>query len=276
MRPTPVDPPPPRPIVTRLRVPCPAVRHARRAIVHAGVVTALVARIGAAQSVHGQVLEHGTERPLAGARVSVADDSNRVLASATTDSAGTFLLSLPRAGTYALEVRHIGHQPGLSRRFPLARGEEYEPVMYLTLGPAQPMTPIRVTERPNRRSDFTRGFEERRTRGFGEFLSRAQIERRGATTPIELLRGMAGVAFARGPTGLDVPISTRGATGLGNGCRMEVYIDGIALGAQPLEYAIRPSDMEAIEVYATAAEMPAQFKHGNAGCGAILIWSRTP
>ena len=246
-------------------------------IVRAFALVALAARIGAAQTVHGQVLEQGTDRPVVGARVSIANDSNRVLATTTTDSSGTFLLSVPRAGNYSLDVRHIGHFPGLSRPFALAPGDEYEPVMYIAVGTAaQAIAPVRVTERPNRRTDFGRGFEERRARGFGEFMTRAQIEKRGATTAVELLRGMAGVMFTQGPGGTDVAISARGATGLGGGCKMEVYIDGITLASQPLTYAIRPSDMEAIEVYASAAEMPAQFKHGNAGCGAILIWSKKP
>ena len=277
MSPLPIDPQSSRPIVNRRPAQRVCGLPTRAVLVPVCALLVLAARVAVAQTVHGQVLEQGTERPLAGARVSVANDSNHVLASATTDSAGTFLLSLPRAGTYALDVRHIGHFPGLSRPFPLARGEEYEPVMYLAVGTAaQPIAPVTVTERANRRADFGRGFEERRTRGFGEFMTRAQIEKRGSTTAVELMRGMAGVQFSQGPGGTDIAISSRGATGFGNGCRMEVYIDGIPLGAQPLAYAIRPSDIEGIEVYASAAEMPAQFKHGNAGCGAILIWSRKP
>ena len=239
-------------------------------------ILALVAQSGVAQTIRGQVLELGTERPLSRARVSVADDSNRVLATATTDSAGIFVLSLPRAGMYALEVRHLGHQPGVSRAFPLALGEDYEPLVYLAGGSSQALAPISVTERPSRRSDFTRGLAERRARGFGEYMTRAQIERRGATNPIELLRGMSGVTFSRSATGRDVPISSRGATGLGGDCPMDVYIDGFPLGPEPLRTAIRPSEIEAIELYATAAAMPAQFRHGDAGCGVILIWSRTP
>lgn len=126
------------------------------------------------------------------------------------------------------------------------------------------------------------GFETRRARGFGTFLSRAQIEQRGATTPIELLRGMPGVMI-RGGGGHDVAISSRGsirvmeddgAPALSYGCRMAVYLDGVPLTGEWLATAIRPSDIEGIEVYAGPAEIPAQFKPGTSGCGAILIWSR--
>ncbi len=39
--------------------------------------------------------------------------------------------------------------------------------------------------------------------------------------------------------------------------------------------AIHPIDIEAIEVYRTPAEIPAQYNTGgNAACGVILIWTR--
>ena len=165
----------------------------------------------------------------------------------------------------------------MSRLFALENGEEYEPVIYLTAGTAQALAPVVVAEKANRLS----GFEERRLRGFGAFMTREEIERRGATTPIELLRGMPGVIVRRG-AGQDVPISTRGTTAIGEGgvselsygCRMAVYIDGVLFSGEYLATAIRPSEIDGIEVYAGAAEIPAQFKPGNNGCGAILIWSR--
>lgn len=230
-----------------------------------------------AQIVHGQVLEQGTERPVAGATVTAHAEDKRVVATVATDSSGAFLLTLPSGGTFALGIRHVGHQPGLSRPFNLLVGDEYEPTLYLsTVNAAQPLAPVRIRERANRRGDFSNGFEERRTRGFGEFMTRVQIARRGSTTPVELLRGMTGVTFAKDYTGDDIPISSRGAVGYGRPCRMAVYIDGSPLLGQPLDAAIRPSDMEAIEVYASSAEMPAQFRLQDAGCGAIFIWSRKP
>ena len=235
------------------------------------------ARAALAQTVHGQVLEQGTERPVRGASVTILGEDQAPVGTALTDSSGVFLAALARAGTFTLGVRHPGHQPGISRPFALAKDDYYEPTLYLVVAVTpRTLAPVEIRERANRRSDFTRGFEERRARGFGEFLDRWQIARRGATTPVELLRGFIGVSFARDAGGNDVPVSTRGATGLGDPCRMAVYIDGSPLTAQPINYAVRPSDIEAIEVYASTAEMPAQFRHGDGGCGAIMIWSRTP
>ncbi|RMH14199.1 MAG: hypothetical protein D6701_11515, partial [Gemmatimonadetes bacterium] len=37
---------------------------------------------------------------------------------------------------------------------------------------------------------------------------------------------------------------------------------------------IRPEDIEAIEVYRGASEVPAEFGGSDAGCGAIVIWTR--
>ena len=251
-------------------------RHLTAAINALVGVLALPAVLSA-QAVHGQVLEKGSERPISGATIGVLGTDQKIVATATTDSTGVFRAVVPSAGTFSLSIRHPGHQPGISRPFTLSADDDYEPLLYLTrVVGAQELAPVTITERPNRRSDFTRGFEQRRARGFGEFMDRLQIRKRGATTPVELLRGFIGVTFARDGSGNDVPVSSRGATGLGDPCRMSVYIDGSPLTAQPINYAVRPSDIDAIEVYASAAEMPAQFKHGDGGCGAILIWSRTP
>ena len=126
-------------------------------------------------------------------------------------------------------------------------------------------------------------FETRRARGFGAFLTRAQIEQRGATSPADLVSGMGGVTIRRSG-GVVVAVSTRGASNVGQGdttkfnygCVMAVFIDGSVLTPEALDRAIRPADIAGIEVYASTFEVPVQFRQGHSECGAILIWSRTP
>lgn len=167
-----------------------------------------------AQTVHGQVLEQGTERPVAGATVSAMVSDTQVVATATTDASGICRLALPRGGTFTLGVRYIGYVAGVSRSFDLVAGDEYEPTLYMsTAAIAQPLAPDTIRVRTPARGGFADGFEERRARGFGEFVTRDQTARRGNTTPIALLHGIAGVSIARDRLGEEFVISSRGYLG---------------------------------------------------------------
>jgi TonB family protein len=58
-----------------------------------------------AQTAIGQVVSLSTKRPLAGVTVALVDDSARVVAVATTDSAlGSFFVDAPRAGRYRIAL----------------------------------------------------------------------------------------------------------------------------------------------------------------------------
>ena len=217
--------------------------------------------------------------PIPGVSLDVTGPSG-VTRRATTSDQGLALVTGVEPGLVRVRTRKIGYLAGEL----IVRAE-----------PGRNTVPIRLDASRQPELDTVRvvgsrmidsrldGFETRRARGFGAFMSRAQIEQRGATTAIELLRGMPGVVI-RGGGGHDVPISSRGSQsvmgedgnfGMSYGCRMAIYIDGTLRTGEWLADAIRPSDIEGIEVYAGTAEIPAQFKAGNNGCGAILIWSRS-
>jgi hypothetical protein len=61
-------------------------------------------------------------------------------------------------------------------------------------------------------------------------------------------------------------------------CAPHLYIDGVRWqsGGGPGELnALRPRDIEGIEVYPRTSLAPAQYKRAGAECGIILIWMRT-
>ncbi|MDP9347783.1 MAG: Plug domain-containing protein, partial [Gemmatimonadota bacterium] len=60
-------------------------------------------------------------------------------------------------------------------------------------------------------------------------------------------------------------------------CAPRVYLDGIRAfhdGNMIIDNLVSPMDLEGIEVYRSSAEVPVQYGGMDAGCGAILIWSR--
>jgi hypothetical protein len=63
---------------------------------------------------------------------------------------------------------------------------------------------------------------------------------------------------------------------MGSGwCRPDVYVDGVRVIVDqdmPLDFAITPSEVRAMEVYTRGSSMPAEFS-SMSGCGAIVFWT---
>lgn len=168
--------------------------------------------------------------------------------------------------------------------------------------------PIRTAETPAGRGALA-GFERRRQSGRGIFLARADVERRHAARLVDLFRGLAGVQVVRDPAGERVVMtgarggrwsddmrpaasdSTAGAPGRAgaqrtpppgaaepdpNACAVQYFVDGVPTPTDGgrLSNEVEPADVEAVEVYRTAAEVPAEYRRSGSTCGAIVIWTR--
>ena len=57
---------------------------------------------------------------------------------------------------------------------------------------------------------------------------------------------------------------------------MQWYLDGAPFdnSQNDLDQMIRPDDIEAVEVYKSASEVPVQFQGQNGSCGTILVWTK--
>ena len=112
-------------------------------------------------------------------------------------------------------------------------------------------------------------FERRRKTGAGQYVVREDIERGGYSTLQDVARGMRGVTVECGG---------------GRGC----YIRMVRAPMRCLpEYVIDDNvdnifgptmpvrDIEAMEVYTGPADVPGEYAGRNAGCGVIVIWTRS-
>jgi outer membrane cobalamin receptor len=139
----------------------------------------------------------------------------------------------------------------------------------------QELGTVVVTERQLSRR--LQEFEQRRKAGFGQFFTRADIEKRQPLTVMDVMRGASSVRIMTNGRGGWNAVSTRDM----NTCFMQVYLDAIPLApargeAFDLSALPSPDQIAAIEVYAGAATVPlwlAQGSGGRKGCGAILIWT---
>jgi len=232
--------------------------------------------------------------PIAEAEIRIVGTSH----AATSDPKGWFVISGLEKGEFVVQARRIGYK---AQQFGarLWRDEEVKEVKIVLERGEYQLPELVVTARQLKPIEYgwTTRFDDffrRRKVGLGVYLLRSDIERKGAAgrTP-SLLAGIRGVSLRfrhHGPSGTDVRIA---------GCdRVSVWIDGnkqrypdyskpfykptgglvnfkpdtvpIITGSY-LERVV-PSQIELMEIYRGAAEMPAEFLDDS--CAAIAIWTR--
>lgn len=210
-------------------------------------------------------------RPVVGATVELLDEGRRLAGTTLTDTLGVFILPAPGAGTFGLRISHPSYLAYEAGGIEVGRDETVS--LEIRVGRnAIPLEPLVVTARVNA---LLAGFHRRRTGGgSATFLTREQIEQRGATLATDLLRGVPGVRldFVRWGRGPDIVMQG----GFGS-CTPTIFLDGVELvrtvgaGSSMNDY-ITPDRIEGIEVYSSFSTVPAQFRAGM--CGAILVWTR--
>lgn len=84
--------------------------------------TASIAAPAHAQTIHGELVEKGTNAPVPGAFVVLLDDADRQRDAALTDAEGRFVLSAPGPGEYTLGLDRIGYLS--TRTDPIALSRE--------------------------------------------------------------------------------------------------------------------------------------------------------
>lgn len=203
-------------------------------------------------------------RGIADADVRIANTPQRT----TTDTVGRFVFASVPMGGYVLLVRRLGFRP-----VTLAVAAS-PPTLRLTVrmtALAQQLAEVSVEGRAEAYRSRLAGFEERRSRRVGHFITREQIDRHAGSNVTDLLRELPGVRVGR-LNGLDHAVRLRGAP-----CAPLVYLDGHPARAFELDLDdIEARSVEGIEVYASGSSIPQQFIGTGAElhCGVIVIWSR--
>jgi len=226
----------------------------------AGLWLGIVAQVAAqgTAGIAGQLVDRGTRSPLPGAVVSLLGAKTAL----RSDSVGRFTKANLPAGTYVVQVHALGYR---ADSWVVELAERQTLSIVLELDP----TPITVTGAVVEGRRAAAGFEERRSKGRGMFITEQDIKRIQATKLGDVLRMTAGVReVCRGIT------CTVRMTRSPNNCAPNFFLDGFpANNSTTLEM---PSvGVVAIEVYRTASETPVEFLRGNTACGAIIIWTRS-
>lgn len=220
-------------------------------------------------TVRGVVLEHESGTPLSDAAVTLIPRSERVGSpdSRESDLRGRFLFRDVPPDTYVLLVERPGFR---DYRDTLVVVPDSEIRVVVELSPSP--LPLEALVVVVSRSPAMTGFEARRRRGRGTFITRDEIEAMNPTRVTELLRTVPGAQFARRRFG-GLELRLRG------GCRPTVWVNGArAISASSAEIGVdqllSPFEVEAVEVYRGAGSVPVQF--GPETCGAVVVWTRQP
>lgn len=223
----------------------------------------------AAQSVlAGRVREDSTGRPLAGVEVVLVGSERRTL----TDAAGRYVLNMLPGGRRQVLFRSVGFRP-VQEWVVLGRVDTVWANPMLVAQTVR-LDPLVVTATPAApRGIGVEAFEERRARGLGVFFDSTEIRRYQHYRVRDFLQR--------------VPGQVRRPTPDGSGaCEMSVYIDGVWMGgggapgtasskAPPdLNREIEMAQVQAIEVYRGAAEVPVEYGGTRGACGVVLVWTR--
>jgi hypothetical protein len=192
---------------------------------------------------------------------------------ARTNDAGGFRFAGVPVGRADVLIRRMGFAPTMSSVV-LREGRIDSLAVHLAVVAAA-LPGLRVEDEADARSHrLLAGFWERRSQGFGNFMTRDQIEARNASNFVDLVRQVPSASIVS-VNGRSV-IRFKRAIGPRD-CPPQYWIDGMRLEqASPDEFT--PGDLEGIEIYAGPSTIPVQFapRPTTYTCGAIILWTRVP
>ena len=274
------------------------------------LMTTLTADLFARQADSGTVWISGVivdplRRPVEGAEVRIAKTGLTTLSQAN----GAFRLAASTGDPVLVLVRRPGYKAQLlSIRAPwtgtvqLSPGAFELPEVQVTARFAKPAEYAGTT----RYDDFFR----RRRLGLGQFIDRAEIDRRSPTRAVEILQGRAGIRVDLRPAGVSggtivafsrcnefppkinvyvdgrrqmpegsvlrmvegAPAPPRGRTASGETDAAEAARREARAMVGTMLDRIAVGDIELIEIFRGPGELPPEFNEGN--CGAISVWTR--
>lgn len=220
---------------------------------------------------YGTVRDASTQLPIVGARLS----SPSVTGVTVTDSAGRFDVRNVPSGLVRFFVVATNF-PRANVVLAFAAGEEMERVLELDSSAvaaepepqARPIPQVTVEATPLAPL-WIRDFERRRGTGRGQYVTRDEIEARNYNRLSDVMQVMRGVTLDCGGGGSGCQVRMVRAP---MQCYPEYWVDGQLNNAWGPVIPVR--DIEAIEVYTGPSDTPGEFAGRNAGCGAIVIWTR--
>ncbi len=231
-------------------------------------VSAQAKHSAVAARVAGRIVDLSTGHPVGDADVIHLKDGRVVV----SDSLGRYDVDSLPSGLIRLLVRGKGFPP-LMLTLALAEGEQMSREIELDSTDvgrkaAQQLPRVAVEALRPPMPRFA-DFERRRVTGRGQYLAREDLEKTNVATLQDAMRGLRGVHVSCG-NGTSCTIRMARAPWR---CAPDYFVD------ERLDNWFGPStpirDIEGIEVYTGPSDVPGEFAGSTAGCGVIVIWTRS-
>jgi hypothetical protein len=254
------------------------------------------------QVVRGRVVDDSTGLPVAAASLVLITTAGTASVAGQSAANGQFRLTVPQ-GEYVLRVQRIGYREWSSSVLSVRADQELEVTPRLTPSAVE-LEAAEVVGQPSGRRRALVEFERRREAGLGKFITRAEFEKSTPRQVTDILLRMPGLRIVRNPCYMmdatQGPCYNRaiggadtrryvlrprgGPTTFGNAdrraasedCGVLVYVDGRYVGdglRVDLDF-VPVEQVEAIEVYSGASQIPTELNRTGSACGVIVIWTR--
>ena len=202
---------------------------------------------------------------IAGVEVTVDGSRLRTLSS----ERGIYRLIEVPAGAADLTIRRLGFRPTrISVDVIVGAVTSMDVSLHAV---AQRLEPIAIRERVDASDNRLAGFNARRARSGGHFITRERIDRVHSFSLTDLLREVPGVRIAR-TRNATKSVRLRGAN-----CAPLVFMDGSPASAGEFDLeSVDIGSVEGIEVYSSSSSVPPELVGPRSlyRCGVIGIWSR--
>ena len=220
-------------------------------------------------TLRGRILDAVTGAPLRGATVAATTTG----ASVQTDSAGRYRLDGLKVGIHKFLVTATGFNRGAVTLAFAAREVMERDLLLDPTGvtmaddsvAAQTLATVPVTAPMSAGRRFA-DFERRRLTGRGQYLTRAQLEEGRFNSLQDAMRPLRGIRFSCAGSFCAVQMARAPM-----GCAPDYLVDEREDNAFGPLVPVR--DIQAVEVYTGASDVPGEFAGSNAGCGVIVIWT---
>lgn len=235
-----------------------------------------------AQAVRGTVTSQRTGQPVGGAMVQLLDPAGAEVTRTQSDAEGRYGVRAPAPGTYRLRFLVPGYRSLVSLPLQIAAGQTLEYPLQLTAVAPELLDTLIVEGRPI--PAYIAPFYRRREFGLGRFLTRADIEKTGASDVSGLVRRMNVFDILGDPgDGTGQRIGQRARTGRGF-CPAALFLNGAYAGRSgevDVDMLLPLDGTEAIEVYRSGEPIPPELRMATAPvrgavstCGVVSLWSR--
>lgn len=210
----------------------------------------------AAQVIRGTVLEAGTRKPIIAAEVVLHTPAGELQTRAlvVTDTLGTFRLTAPAPGRYALQVRRLGYATHTTAEFEVEKDEVL--VLEITLSTEYlKLDALEVVGRRRQDNSPIGRFRERaewvQKTGMGKIYTEDDLKR---YITLRYLYQQYQSGRGCGP--------------------MQILVNKLPIvDLEQLDFLADPKYVEGVEIYRSREEIPNEFAHLRT-CSLMLVWTK--